>query len=146
MLNPFKEVDWNPDTAARRVFAKSLMIGLPFMAVLFAVLRWFKTGVWNSSSAVVCCGAGFSVGLLFYAVPALAKPFYVVWYALACCIGLVTGNLMLAVVFYGLVTPLGLLKRLGGRQAIRKHPDPQAKTYWLDAPPPSNPRRYFSQF
>ncbi|MFT4587452.1 MAG: hypothetical protein ACI9VS_002084, partial [Candidatus Binatia bacterium] len=29
MLNPFKEVDWNPDLPARRKFAVSLVIGFP---------------------------------------------------------------------------------------------------------------------
>jgi len=146
MLNPFKEVNWSPDTAARRVFAKSLMIGLPIVAVLCAVLRWLKTGVWDSSSAVVFGGGGFVVGALFYAVPAIARPFYVVWYGFACCIGLVVGNVVMALIFYVLVTGIGLIKRLLGQPAIRKAPNPQVKSYWLDAPPASNLKRYFSQF
>lgn len=146
MLNPFKEVNWSPDTAARRVFAKSLMIGLPIVAVLCAVLRWLKTGVWDSSSAVVFAGGGFVVGVLFYAVPAIARPFYVVWYGFACCIGLVVGNVVMALIFYVLVTGIGLVKRLGGRLAIRKAPDRQAKTYWIDAPPAPEPQRYYRQF
>ena len=146
MLNPFQEVNWSPEIAARRVFAKSLMIGLPIVAVLFAMMRWFKTGVWDSSSTVVFGGAGFALGALFYAVPAIARPFYVVWYGFACCIGLVVGNVVMALIFYLLVTGIGLLKRLGGSQPIRQRPDPQLQTYWLEAPPASNPKRYFSQF
>ncbi|NBR86875.1 MAG: hypothetical protein EB141_03320 [Verrucomicrobia bacterium] len=145
-LNPFKEVNWHPDTAARRVFAKSLMIGLPCVAVLFAVLRWLKTGAWDSSSIAVYGGAGFSVGALFYALPGFALPCYVVCYGLACCIGFVVSNVAMALIYFGLVTGIGLLKRLGGNQPIRKLPDRQAKSYWLDAPPPSNSRRYFSQY
>ena len=111
MVNPFKEVNWNPDTAALRTFARSLV-----------------------------------AGVLFYAAPVIAKPFYIVWYAFACCIGLVVGNVLLGLIFYVLVTGIGLLKRLGGRQAIRKTPDPQAGTYWVDAPPAPEPKRYYRQF
>lgn len=147
MLNPFKEVNWHPDTAARRVFAKSLMIGLPCVAVLVAVLRWLKTGVWDSSSAVVYGVVGFAVGAVFYALPAIiARPFYIVWYGLACCVGLVVCNVVMALIFFGLVTGIGLLKRLFGRPAIRKSPDRQAATYWIDAPPAPEPNRYYRQF
>ena len=146
MLNPFKEVNWHPDTAARRVFAKSLMIGFPCLALLFLVAGRIKTGAWNPAFSLQLAAIGAGAGALFWLVPAIAKPFYVVWYALACCIGLVVGNVVFALIFYVLVTGTGLLKRLGGRQAIRKTRDPQASTYWIAAPPPPEPKRYYSQF
>lgn len=146
MLNPFKEVNWNPDTAARRVFAKSLVIGFPSLAVVFLLAGYFAGKGWNISFALQLGGFGAGAGALFYAVPAIARPFYVAWYALACCIGLVVGNVVLALIFYVLVTGIGLLKRLGGRQPIRKTPDHQAKTYWIAAPPAPEPKRYYSQF
>ena len=146
MLNPIKEVNWQPDTAARRVFAKSLMIGFPCLATLFLFAGRLKSGAWNPAFPLQLATIGASAGALFWLAPAIAKPFYVVWYALACCIGFVVGNVVLALVFYALVTGIGLLKRLGGGQPIRKTPDPRAKTYWLDAPPASNPQRYYSQF
>jgi hypothetical protein len=146
MLNPFKEVNWNPDTAARRTFAKSLVIGFPCLAVVL-LLAGYTTGKgWNVGLALKLGGIGAAAGVLFYAWPVIARPFYVVWYALACCIGLVVGNVVLAMIFYVLVTGIGLAKRCFGRQAIRKAPDLLAKTYWLDAPVVSNPKRYFSQF
>ncbi|MFA6546116.1 MAG: hypothetical protein WCS99_16980, partial [Limisphaerales bacterium] len=144
MVNPFKETNWNPDTAARRTFAKSLVIGFPCLAVVLLLAGYFSGRGWNFGPALKLGGFGTGVGALVYAVPAIARPFYVVWYALACCIGLVVGNVVLALVFYVLVTGIGLVKRLGGSQAIRKTPDRQAKTYWRDAPPASNPKRYFS--
>ena len=146
MLNPFKEVNWNPDTAARRTFAKSLVIGFPCLAVLLLLAGYFTGKGWNFGLALKLGGLGAGFGVLFYALPVIARPFYVGWYALACCIGLVVGNVVLALIFYVLVTGIGLVKRLFGSQPIRKTPDPQAKTYWLAAAPPSNPKRYFSQF
>ena len=146
MLNPFKEVNWNPDTAARRTFAKCLVIGFPCVALVFLLAGWLAGKGWNVPFALKLGAIGAAAGALFYAVPAIARPFYVAWYALACCVGLVVGNVVLALVFYVLVTGIGLLKRLGGRQPIRKVPDRQAATYWIDAPPAPEPNRYYRQF
>lgn len=146
MLNPFKEVNWQPDTAARRTFAKSLVIGFPCVAFVLLLAGWLAGKGWNVPFALKLGGLGAATGVLFFAVPAIAKPFYVVWYALACCVGLVVGNVVMALIFYLLVTGIGLLKRLGGRQAIRKTPDRRASTYWIDAPPAPEPNRYYRQF
>ena len=145
MVNPFKEVNWNPDTAARRTFAKSLVIGFPCLAILLLLAGYLAGKGWQVSPSLKLGGCGAGAGVLFYLLPGIAKPFYLAWYALACCMGLVIGNLVLAVIFYVLVTGIGLAKRLFGRPALRMKPDPALKTYWLDAPSASNPRRYFSQ-
>ena len=146
MLNPFKEVNWNPDTAARRTFAKSLVLGFPCVALVFLIAGWLAGGGWNVSFALKLGGLGAGAGVVFYAVPAIARPFYFVWYALACCIGLVVGNVAMALIFYVLVTSIGLIKRLGGRQPIRKTPDRLVKTYWIDAPLAPEAKRYYRQF
>ncbi len=146
MVNPFKEVNWNPDTAARRTFAKSLVIGFPCLAVVLLLAGYFTGKGWNFKPPLLLGGIGAAAGVVFFAVPAIARPFYVVWYALACCMGLIIGNVVLALIFYVLVTGIGLVKRCFGSQAIRKTPDPLVKSYWLDAPPASNLKRYFSQF
>ena len=146
MVNPFKEVNWNPDTAALRTFARSLVIGFPCIAVAFLLAGFLAGKGWNLFFALKLGGFGAVAGVLFYTAPVIAKPFYVVWYALACCIGLIVGNVVLALIFYVLVTGIALVRRFFGSQPIRKTPDPQAKTYWLAAAPPPNLKRYFSQF
>lgn len=146
MLNPFKEVNWNPDTMARRTFAKSLVIGFPCLALVLLLAGYFAGKGWNFGPSFKLGGIGAAAGVLFYTAPGIARPFYVVWYAVACCIGLVVGNIVLALIFYLLVTGIGLIKRLGGNPPIRKTPDRQAKTYWIDAPPAPEAKRYFSQF
>jgi hypothetical protein len=146
MLNPFKEVNWNPDTAARRMFARSLVIGFPCLAVLFLLAGYAAGKGWNISFALKLGGLGAGVGGVFYSLPAITKPFYVTWYALACCIGFVISNVFLALIFYLLVTGIGFIKRFGGLQSIRKAPDRLVKTYWIDAPPAPPATRYYRQF
>ena len=145
-MNPFKEVSWNPDVAERRKFARSLVIGFPCIAVVLLLAGWLKTGAWKIQPPLIIGGTGLVIGLVLLALPQIARPFYVVWYGLACAIGLVVGNVLLAVVFYILITGVGLAKRAVGKGSISKTFNKQAKTYWKDAKPVTDPQRYYRQF
>lgn len=146
MINPFKEVNWTPNTEERRSFGKSLIIGFPCLALFWLVVGWFSSDEWHFEMAAKLGGIGAGLGVLFYLIPAIARPFYVLWYCFACCIGLVMGNVILSVVYYIFVTGLGLIMRVFGKKPIRKTLDKEAATYWLDAGQPTDPRRYFHQF
>ena len=129
MLNPFKEVNWNPGTAERRTFAKSLMIGFPIIAVVLATVTWFGAREWKPFFLWLGCG-GFAAGLLFWLLPAVSLPFYVVWYAIACAMGLIVGNVLLSLVYYLVLTPIGLVLRMVGRTPLSKGFDRTCSSYW----------------
>ena len=146
MINPFTEINWNPGLDERRRFARSLMLGFPVVAVLLLLAGRWHTGEWNLKAPLIVGGAGVCAGLLLLAIPQIARPFYMVWYFVGACVGIVLGNLLLAGVFYVLITGIGLLKRAFGRQPIRKSLDRKASTYWHDAEPADDPQRYYSQY
>ncbi|MBG87098.1 MAG: hypothetical protein CMO80_09390 [Verrucomicrobiales bacterium] len=146
MVNPFKEVNWKPDNAEKRTFGKSLIIGFPIIAVIFLLVLRAKNGEWQTDFPIKLAACGAGAGVLFILIPQIATPVYVVWYCLACCIGLVIGNVLLGIVFYVLVGGLGLFMRLIGRDTMGRRFDRSASTYWRDAKQPTDPKRYFSQF
>jgi hypothetical protein len=146
MLNPFKEINWEPDRNERQKFARSLIIGFPFVALLLILAGRWHTGLWRIDGPLWICGVGVCAGMLFLVLPAIARPFYVTWYFVGACIGIVVGNVLLAAAFYILITGIGLLKRLFGRQPILKKPDKSAATYWREADQPADPQRYYSQY
>ena len=146
MVNPFREVNWNPAQSERRKFALSLAIGFPCIAIVLLVLGWLRGKGWNLPLAAVIGGGGLALGLLLLALPQIARPFYVGWYFVACCIGIVVGNLALAIVFFVLVTGLGLLMRALGRCPVSKTFDKRAPTYWRDAERVDDASRYYRQF
>jgi len=116
MINPFTEVNWNPDIAERRKFGRTLFFGLPIVALLLALAKRLLTGQWHWEPAIWIAAVGITVGLISLATPSLARPFYVVWYGIACCIGIVMTNLLLAVFYYLAFSPVSLLKRALGKK------------------------------
>jgi hypothetical protein len=146
MINPFKEVNWNPDRGDLRKFSRSLMMGFPLMAGAVLLMGRLTSGGWKWHQAGTLAGMGVALGAVLWVVPLLARPFYFGWYFFACCMGLITGNLLLAIIYCLFFTGLGLLSRIFGRIAIRKTLDRTAPTYWRSARPNRDLRRYYDQF
>jgi hypothetical protein len=145
MVNPFKDTNWNPDLAARRSFAKSLIIGFPVLALFFTIMGWLKTHTWPTWTPWLA-GIGAGLGVVLWLVPQIAKPFYLAWYFLACCIGIVVSNVLLGAFFYLVITPFGLVMRLSGRDRMNRKWDPAKASYWQDAEKVVDPQRYWRQF
>lgn len=71
-------------------------------------------------------------GLIWFAAeiyPSLLKPLHVVWFRLSSLLAGITNPLVLAVVFFLIVTPLGLLKRAVGASKVSKRIDPSIDSY-----------------
>lgn len=145
-MNRFREINWRPARDARRKFGLMLAGSAPLSAVVwFAIVR-VASGewIWAVPAAVAAAGAG--LGLLLWAAPALARPFYVAWYFLVACIDTVVTTTLLVAMFALVLTPVAVVLRLCGRQVLRKSFDRSAKSYWRDAEPTPEPERYFRQF
>lgn len=146
MMNPFHEVNWTPGRAERRKFATSLVIGFPCVAAALLLLDRWRGTEWHFAPALTLALVGVAVGAILWALPQIARPFYVVWYAVACAIGLVVGNALLAAVYLLIFTPLGWALRLRRKKPFVQGCDRRATTYWRDAPPAPEAERYYRQF
>lgn len=145
MLNPFAEVNWNPDIRERRKFALSLIIGFPCIAIFFAVMTRVASHVWKPFFlwlGLIGCG----VGIVLWVVPQIARPFYAVWYFLGCCVGIVVGNVLFGIFYFLVFTPMGLVRRIMNPRAFRKGFDKSHATYWEDARKVVDSKRYYRQF
>jgi len=63
--------------------------------------------------------AALAVLVLTMLVPAAFRPMAVVWLALSHALGWVSSKVLLTLVFYAIVTPVGLLRRLAGKDPLR---------------------------
>jgi Saxitoxin biosynthesis operon protein SxtJ len=102
------------------------------------------TGSWPMASVI------WSVALLFstfyYAVPAARYMVYRTWMTAAYPMGWLISHSLLAVIYYLVITPIGLAMRLGGRDPLQRAPDRSATTYWTPATTDEDIGRYFQQF
>jgi hypothetical protein len=68
---------------------------------------------------------------------------------LAWPIGMVVSHVLLAAVYYLVLTPIGLVLRVVGYDPMHRRFDPEAPSYWVERDTgneASSPKRYFRQF
>jgi Saxitoxin biosynthesis operon protein SxtJ len=79
-------------------------------------------------------GASFLVTGLWW--PALLAPMNRAWTRLGRLLHWIVYPIVMGIIFYGAITPMGLVMRWAGRDALRLRRDPLASTYWIERKPP----------
>lgn len=79
--------------------------------------------------------AALALGLVAVVAPNLLTPFNKAWMKLGDLMGKVVSPLVLGVIFFVLITPIGLVSRLFGRDELRLKKT-NASSYWIDRIPP----------
>ena len=135
------QINKNP---TRRELNQFGFIWLGFLA-LFGVVAYFKfssplAARWLWIAAVV-------VPIVGWLVPAFMRLVFLGMSYLAWPIGFVVSHVVLAAVYYLVLTPIGLLTRLFGYDSMKKDFDPDVESYWVGRSAEAvNPKRYFRQF
>ncbi len=82
---------------------------------------------------------GFVVGAVFivlgFILPSVLKPLQKAWMAFAVVMGFVMTKIIMVIVFYAMVTPIGLLGRLGGKKFLDLKIERGVASYWIKRPP-----------
>ena len=102
----------------------ALMVGSIFVVIGFWPLIRHGEGIrlW----AVILGSMLVVLGLL---VPSRLGPIYKAWMAVGYVLGWVNTRIILGVIYYGLLTPMGLIMRLAGKDPMRMRNDQAADTY-----------------
>ncbi len=110
------------DAQARK---SALLVG----GVLAAIAAW---NFYRGRMTVVAVLGGLSLALLLIGllVPPAARAFHKAWMALAGVLGYINSRILLFVMFYGLITPFGLVAKLFGRDPLRRRAGAQ-ESYWI---------------
>lgn len=107
-------IQWNPSTKQLRQFAG---IWFPAFCALVGWSIGHKTGHWSEVEIGWVLAGVLSVGGLV--LPALIRPIFVGLILLTFPIGWVVSHLLLGLIFYGVVTPIGLLLRMMGHDPLQ---------------------------
>ncbi len=122
------------------------VFGLLWLLCL-GVVGWLAlrgTGSLPIASAV--WSAGVLVPAIGLAVPTFLRMVYVGMAYAAFPIGLVVSHVILAVAFYGVMTPTGLLMRLFRYDPLQRRLNKDASTYWIERKSNDDTQRYFKQY
>lgn len=120
-----------------------------FAAILLAVSAGL--GVWLVTAGHPTAGrwAWFVGGVLlgvFAAVPRWRRGIYLGWIYAFYPLGFALSYVVLALVFFGVVTPIGLLLRLRGRDAMNRGDAADRVSFWKPRAEATAPERYFRPY
>lgn len=116
------------------------------MVFLWSAAIWLTLRQGAGGWGLVVAAIGLASGLVAYSRPRLLRNIYLGWMVAVFPIGWLIGHLLLAVVYFGVLTPVGWLLRLAGHDPLQRRPDPSATTYWQPRTRERKPADYFRQF
>jgi hypothetical protein len=112
-------------TSDRDLRKFGLMVGGVF-AILGALFLWRHKPIgpyfiWPGGVLVV-------LGAIY---PRALKWIYIAWMSVAFVLGFIMAHVILTVLFYLVITPIGLLARLAGKDFLSLKLDRSAQSYWI---------------
>ena len=91
--------------------------------------------------------AGVVLLILGLTIPVILKPIYWVWMVFATILGWLMTRVILTLLFYVILSPIGLIARLLGKQFLDLKLNHLQQSYWsMRTVEPSNTQNYEKQF
>jgi len=101
-----------------------ITVGLVLM-IISGFLIWKE-----KESYQIFLGIGTIILLTSTTKPIILKPLYLTWMALGLIIGWIMTRVILSLLFYFILTPIGLALRLFGKKVIELRWNKSKKSYW----------------
>jgi hypothetical protein len=140
-LNLIKEEIKNIPKTPADLRKFGITVGM-LLVIIGSVMFWFET---NGFIYFTIAGT-FLVfsGIVF---PSVLKPVYTAWMAVAVVLGFIMTRVILAVLYYLVLTPIALIAKISGKKFIEKGFDRGKQTYWnMREKKEINPVEYERQF
>ena len=118
-------------------------IMLVFFSALAAVAR-FKLHA--PAVAATLVGVGTALAVVYYLIKPLRVPLYLAWMRIFFPLGWIVSHAIVAVIYYLVVTPIGVAMRVVGRDPMRRRFLRDAKTYWTPTRREASLSQYFRQY
>ena len=127
---------------SRRELAVFGLIWLVFFGIVGAIV-WSKSDL--ATAASIIWAVAVVVPVVGWMVPSLMRIVYLGMTYASLPIGFVVSHVILAIVYYLVMTPIGLVMRMFGHDPMQRRFDRDAKTYWIPREQPEQIERYFRQ-
>ncbi len=120
MFEEFKNID----SSKKELKKFGLTVGAVSVLIGAALLNYGK------SSSLYFIGFGVLLILARLVSPSVLKPLQKVWMSIAVLLGMVSTRLILFLLFVFVITPIGFLMRVAGKDFLNEKFEPQKKSYW----------------
>lgn len=105
------------------------------MAAFFAIVGGFPLLYWNAPRWwSLAIAAGFAV--LAFAKPSILAPANRLWMRFGLLLHTIVNPVIMALVFFVTVVPIGVAMRLMGKDLLRLRLDRETPSYWIERRPP----------
>jgi hypothetical protein len=112
-------------TTTRDLRKFGLLVGGVFLVLgSIALWRHKATAPWLLTPGVLLFGFGLIL-------PRSLKTVYVGWMSFAFALGLVVSTVLLTIFFYVVITPIGLIARIAGKDFLSLKMQPNVQSHWL---------------
>jgi cellobiose-specific phosphotransferase system component IIC len=134
------EINWKPSRRDLYVFAIAQLIAATLVA-------WALHRRWDFDAAAVgLLAVSALVMVVGFAAPHALRPLFVAWMVAAFPVGWLMSHVLIGIVYYGVVTPIGLILRLRGRDSLQLRSKTEAPSFWIVRQGARDAASYFRQF
>jgi hypothetical protein len=136
------EIERNPPPEELRKFG---LLWFPLFCAILGTVLWRKTGILPIGITLWCMAApAIVLGAL---KPPWVRPIYLGLTYLTFPIGFVISHVMMALIYFGVMTPIGLMMRLAGKDPLRAKRTGDETSWWIERPEDDGEAdKYFRQF
>jgi hypothetical protein len=134
------DINWNPSSRQLRQFA-----GLQF-AFFAAISAWLYHRTGYPSPALALVAVSLVAGLAGLVRPGSLRWLFVGWILAVFPVGWLVSHVLLALLFYLVITPVGAMMKCCGYDPMQRRLDRQATSYWQPRSEHRAPQRYFKQY
>lgn len=125
--------------SSNRKFGLTIGTILIVLSVLPTILHHHPVRLWLMVP-------GVAILVLGLVAPALLEPFNRLWFRFGLLLGRLTNPIVMGVLFFAVLVPIGWFLRLRGHDLLRLRRDDEAASYWIHRDAGSPPASLTKQF
>ena len=130
----------HPSRNQLMVFGLSWLVFFCF----WGTVSWWENGMtWKAAVFLSLALVIPASGLI---LPGILRIVFLMAAYLTLPIGMVVSSVILMLIYFLILAPIGIVMRMAGYDPMRRDFDPDAGTYWVPRDPVTDRERYFKQF
>ncbi len=139
------KINWQPKSSELRKFGIGLIVGFIVIAAIRLIINRGQINYPENKFAWIFISVGIAFGIISLTGAKIALPIYWLWMGIAFVMGNIMSRVFLTLIFFLVVTPLGFLGRIIGRDKLQLKKTPK-DSYWQDVSLPAEIEKYKRQF